>query len=129
MCQERTVFSRFLLGSPSLWWNANQVLRDAKNMSAINGGQPLSVFLAAGELETAEALRSNARPLTGNPIWTRYMDLFGEPFDVVADTAEFEQILQGHANVTSIFDCLSGEPHSTSMLPAISRGLRWLEAR
>jgi len=104
-------FSRYLIGSPSLWWQHGAIfelesrrLPEMKNVAA-------QVFLSAGELEMEDA---SPLPL----------------IDMAADMRRFayflsQQRIPGLALQTKFFE---GETHVSGLPATFSRGLRYLFA-
>ncbi|GJM14186.1 MAG: esterase [Pseudohongiella sp.] len=59
LTQPRT-FKRYILGSPALWWRDEQVWEWEQEYQANNDDLDAVVFVSAGELETAEHVRTDA---------------------------------------------------------------------
>lgn len=98
--QPRTLFSRFLVSSPSIWWDDRAVLRDVE---AAAGAEPTRrrAFFSVGEEDT-ESMRG--------------------------DLALLETLLREHplAGAEATFQRFPGKDHYNVLTVAYAEGLRWL---
>jgi predicted alpha/beta superfamily hydrolase len=104
-------FERFLVSSPSIWWDSNVGLRLERAYAATDRNLPARVFLSVGDSEVegdgpaAPRMVSNLKALDDSIRSRRYAGL---------------------ETTTIIF---ANENHVSVMPVAISRGLRWLYAK
>lgn len=108
MLRSDRVFDRFLVSSPSIWWDKRAALRLEETFSRTSKRLPARAFISVGADE----------PVGTGPDAPR----------MVANVREFDALLRSRAYeglefTTTIFD---GETHISVMPAAISRGLRWL---
>lgn len=97
--KEPLLFNRLGIISPSLWYGDEFLLTDEELLTNIKNANGLKVFIAAGSLES-ENMRSNANKL-------------------------FE-LLQANKNIKSQKVIFEDESHGSVVLPATSRGVRYL---
>jgi hypothetical protein len=104
LLNDRSTFSRYLIGSPSLRWDKGTMLK--AEASVAESGKPLRgrVFLSVGGEEDAEGMIAPFKTLTTALKGRAYPDLQLESY---------------------IFE---GENHFTAVQPTLSRGLRFLYA-
>lgn len=98
------LFSRFLLMSPSVWWNDRAILDiDAETEWTVDPPDT-RIFVSVGELEE------------------------GVPFDMADNAAALVERLGArygdHADIQMME--MAGATHSSSVFPAIGAGFRWL---
>lgn len=99
-------FNRWLLASPSSWWD-NKTIFDLEANSSRQGRVASSrVYLAVGSEET----------------------LIGGDIPMVANTVAMHERLQARreSGLEATVEILDGEMHHSVMPAAVSRGLRWL---
>src|SRR6185369_4155931 len=61
-----STFRRYILGSPALFWNNEEVWRWESECALAHTGLEATVFLGAGALETAAATRAAALAMAEN---------------------------------------------------------------
>lgn len=100
-----STFSRYLIGSPSLWWDDGFILK--AEAARAESGKPISgrVFLSVGSAEGNKAMVDPLKALTTALASHAYPDLRLE---------------------THIFD---GADHLSGLQGAFARGIRFLYAR
>ena len=102
-------FARYLITSPALWWNGDQVLKLAESaaMTAALGDHAsgLQVYLAVGSREEDPAI-----PLLA-------------PYRMVSNTREMAARLEGRGLDVTL-DVLDGETHTSAVPVSLARGLR-----
>ena len=109
---EPGLFSGYILGSPSLWYDKRHVLGMETNYAARNRDLPAKVFLYVGEYE---ALRKGDR---------RY----NQSVDMVADNQALEKALKDrkYPNLSLKSVVLNDEDHLTVAPRGFTQGLRYL---
>ena len=128
-------FDRYLLVSPALFWNSEEVWRWEEAQALKEKDLPASVFVSAGELETRTELRRYAvRIAESNPTVHRglrdaieWNDRHGWPrFSEI--TGEFADGLQSRKYPKLRIHCnnMPDETHQSVPPAAISRGLRYV---
>ena len=103
------LFTRWLLASPSIWWD-NRAPLDAEELwAASHDDLDAAIFMAIGGLEPD-------------------LDPEGTRYDMVANMQELERRLQsrGYPRLQVTSRVLPGETHSSTIGTALSAGLRWL---
>lgn len=110
---EPTMFSHYILGSPSLWFGKRVIFDREKAYAANHKDLDARLYLAVGGLETLKPGSSDTRYNTDD--------------DMVADLREFDAILKkrkypGLKVQTSI---LAEEDHLSVAPVIITRGLKW----
>jgi predicted alpha/beta superfamily hydrolase len=110
---EPAMFERYVLTSPSLWWDGKLLLRRAKEYVAAHDALPAKVFMAIGGYETV-------KPGSSDPRYYRTMDM-------VADMRAFEATLKSrrYANFSIVSTVLADEDHLTVFPSALTRALAW----
>ena len=110
---EPAMFERYVLTSPSLWWDGKLMLKRAKDYVASHDALPAQVFMAIGGYETI-------KPGSKDPRYYRTMDM-------VADMRAFEATLKSrrYANFSITSTVLAGEDHLTVFPSALTRALQW----
>ncbi|MEM9562113.1 MAG: alpha/beta hydrolase-fold protein [Actinomycetota bacterium] len=101
-------FDRWLLASPSIWWDDRSVLDREATWAAANDDLPARVFLSYGEQEATE---------------------FGDPrFEMGANVERLVETLRDRAypGLELSHRVLPGDGHSSSIGAAVSHGLRSL---
>lgn len=116
------LFGRYILSSPSLWWDHYLIERTEQTFSEAATDLSAQVFCAIGALETDEGRREEGRKLPEtHPSKPPAIHL-----DMVADLERFVATLSGRRypslSVESLV--LPNEYHVTAAPVALSRGLR-----
>ncbi len=127
-------FRRYIIGSPSLWWDHGVMLR-SETLSAggaspsrqvgpawMDNDAPVTVYLGVGSNETHEGRQ---RELVNMPAVERAVSA-SRYIDMVADTLRLAEHLRRLDGLTTRVehDILPGEFHITVPLLTLSRGLR-----
>lgn len=101
------LFDRYLLASPSIWWDGRAILDVEEQVAAERDDLAAAVFLSAGSRETR-----------------------GMPEDMLTNVALCADRLEGRGYPSLRVDraVLDGDDHSSSIGAAISKGLRSLFA-
>jgi predicted alpha/beta superfamily hydrolase len=104
------MFSAYILGSPSLWFNDHRILEIEAAYARASDALPARVMMYSGEFETPG----------DSPRHFRTVDLTG-------DIGRFEQLLEsrGYRGLTIDSEVLPGEDHLTIFPALVSRGLLW----
>jgi uncharacterized protein len=108
MFRDDRLFQRYLIGSPSLWWGHDQMLKVETHFAQSHSSLPVRLFLSVGGDEEAMAgqhMVSNLRRLSSQIGSHRY---------------------QGLATETQVFN---GDTHGSVIPLTVSRGLRSLFPR
>lgn len=103
---EPHLFDRYLLASPSIWWDSRAILGFEETYAAANDDLAARVFLTAGQEE----------------------DALGTEFNMGTNVIEIAERLadRSYASLTIDHVILPAESHSSTIGAAISRGLRML---
>lgn len=104
------MFSAYILGSPSLWFDKHRILGIEADYDRDHDALPARVMLYAGEFETP-----GDSPRHFNSV------------DLIGDIQRFEQRLEsrGYRGLTVDSEVLPGEDHLTVFPSLVSRGLLW----
>lgn len=107
---EPTTFSRYILGSPSLWYASHHMMKVEEDHAARAKDLPADVFLYIGGYEAVR--KGDSR--------------YNQDFDMVADMQTFEQRLKsrGYPNFRVASIVLDEEDHMTVFPPGLTRGLK-----
>ncbi len=110
MLTKPQMFSAYILGSPSLWFDNHAILKVEESYAQKNRALPVKVMMYAGEFET----RGDG---------PRYFT----SVDLVGDMRSFEHRLESrdYEGLTIDSVVLPGEDHLTIFPALISRGLLW----
>ena len=106
------LFQRYILSSPSLWFDQGLVLREAEQLVARRSSVKAQVLLLAGAKEQAAPRR---RPRPG-------VEADG---DIVGDTRRFERALRQLPGIQVQRQIVADEDHLSVFPSAMVRGLRW----
>ncbi len=106
------LFQRYILSSPSLWYDQDRVLREAEQLAAKRQPLQAQVLLLAGAKEQ-EAPGRRARP-------GREAD-----GDIVGNVRRFERLLKQLPGVQVQAQIIPDEDHLSAFPSAMVRGLRW----
>lgn len=116
--KDKSPFSHYLISSPAVWWNNQEIL---KNKLPKRNFQPV-VYLSVGGMEQlAPNLSSSA--LEKIPETAINMDHARQMVSGVIDAYEY---LQRQGNVDVYAHVEEGEVHTSSNIPSFSRGIRTL---
>ena len=107
---EPDLFDKWLLASPSIWWDDRAVLAHEQSWAEANDDLRADVFLSYGEIEGRTGPEN--------------------PFRMGANVEELVSTLRkrGYPGLTLSHRMLPGDAHSSSIGAAISHGLRALNA-
>lgn len=110
---EPDMFERYVLSSPSLWFDQRVMFERERRYAATHADLPAKVLLSIGSYETLA-------PKSGDP---RY----NQTRDMIADLRAFEAQLKARRypglQIESVI--VPGEDHLSAYPAAITRGLRW----
>jgi predicted alpha/beta superfamily hydrolase len=115
-------FARYIIGSPSLWWDRRVVFAQEREYATTHDDLPADVFLGIGALETNEGRAREASRLDEESrALASAIDL-----DMVADMQEFVDQLadRGYPNLRLTGAVFPDEFHITVPFLVLSRGLR-----
>jgi predicted alpha/beta superfamily hydrolase len=117
-------FSRYAIGSPSLWWNKRDVFELEAAYAAAHDDLDARVFFGIGEWETQDGrVRESVNLPDGHrakaTAW--YLDMVDDLRRLVESIAS-----RGHRNLTMHSEIFSDEFHVTVAPLVLSRALRWL---
>lgn len=124
---EPGTFQRFVIASPSLWWDSTVSFEYEKQYAAANRDLPASVFLSVGGLESVDGLRETFSKFP-EPLRTTartYYERYGYP-EMVELLEPFAKALagRGYPSLRLSWHVFPGETHSSVMPMIASRGLR-----
>lgn len=107
---EPELFNRWLLASPSIWWDARAILETEASWAAHHDDLAGHVFMSAGEAEDRVEL--------------------SHPFDMGKNVRELASTLRqrGYPSLQLTDAVLAGDDHSSTIGAAVSKGLRALHA-
>jgi predicted alpha/beta superfamily hydrolase len=110
---EPTMFERYILSSPSLWYDNKVILERERAYAAAHTDMRANVFLAIGAFETVKPSSQNRRYHRNN--------------DMVRDLKTFEARLRSrrYPNLRIESTVIADEDHLTVYPAAITRGLMW----
>jgi predicted alpha/beta superfamily hydrolase len=110
LLQPQPVFQRYIIGSPSLWWNEREMFALEKQRAEAGGDLPAKVFLSAAELEESPGAVRMA------------------PFRMVSNAIEMGAMLgsRGYEGLDIRTHIFPGESHQSAIGPTVARGLRVL---
>ena len=110
---EPTMFTHYILGSPSFWYGDKVMFEREKAYNASHKDLPAHVFFAVGGLETVKPGSKDAR--------------YNERNDLVRDMHAFEKILKSrrYASLRVQSQVLDGEDHLSVGPNITTRGLKW----
>jgi predicted alpha/beta superfamily hydrolase len=114
-------FGTYIIGSPSLWWNDDQVLEEAQKMTVPLRPPPRAVYFGVGAFETHQGRVREAANLP-EPERSKASDRY---VDMVADTERMVDLVRQRIDgVDLYFDIFPNEFHITVPFLILSRGLR-----
>jgi predicted alpha/beta superfamily hydrolase len=116
--KEKSPFSHYLISSPSVWWNNQEVLR--KRLPRRNF-EPV-VYLSVGGMEQ---IPSNLPAKTLQDIPEEVLNI-DKATNMVTGIIEVYDYLQRQGNVDVYAHIEEGEVHTSSNVPSFSRGIRTL---
>lgn len=104
---QRKLFDRWLLASPSIWWDGRSILHEEAEWAAGNADLVADLWMSAGANETAD---------------------IGDDFAMVANARDLAETLRlrGYPGLRVTFAELPNESHSSTLGAAVSSGLRAL---
>ena len=110
LLQGERAFQRFIIGSPTLWWDDRVSFEQESAYAAANASLPARVFLSMGSLED-DAVRDDVP-------WGR----------MVSNFKDFVAVLEGREYAgLELMPRLFEDEYHTSVVPAtISRGIRYI---
>lgn len=110
---EPTMFERYILSSPSLWYDDRVMLARERAYAAVHTDMRADVFLSIGSFETVNPSSSNKRYHRNN--------------DMVRDLRKFEAQLRSrrYPGLRIESKVIDDEDHLTVYPAAITRGLMW----
>jgi len=105
-------FDHYVLGSPSLWFDAGIMFDREQAYAKGHKDLPASVFFGIGSLETLAAGRQRSRS--------------EEDADMVADLREFDALLKkrGYKNLRTRLTVFADEDHASVLPMVVTHGLR-----
>jgi predicted alpha/beta superfamily hydrolase len=114
-------FGAYVIGSPSLWWNDDQLLKEAQQMAVPLRPPPRAVYFGVGALETHQGRIREAARLP-EPERSKSSDRY---IDMAADTERMVDLIRQRIDgVDLYFDIFPNEFHITVPFLILSRGLR-----
>lgn len=98
-----TMFSSYVLGSPSIWFNNHDLL----NLKLNESRSPIKVYISVGSLERPQ---------------------FGEKQDMVAGATELKNkiVTEAGESVTLKFNIIEDAKHATAFPTTLIQGLDWI---
>lgn len=108
---EPTMFSHYILGSPSIWFDNRVMLGREEAYAAANKEMKANVYMAIGSYETLN-------PGSGDQRFERRVDM-------IADMKTLELALRGRAypGLTLVTGIIDGDDHLTVFPAVVTRGL------
>lgn len=105
-------FEHYILGSPSLWYDAGIMFEREKAYAARHKDLPASVFFGIGSLETLAAGKKRSRS--------------EEDADMVADLRGFDALLKkrGYGGLRTRLTVFADEDHASVLPMVVTHGLR-----
>jgi len=105
-------FEHYILGSPSLWFDAGIMFDREQDYAARHKDLPASVFFGIGSLETLAPGKKRSRA--------------EEDADMVADLHEFDALLKkrGYRNLRTRLKVFADEDHASVLPMVVTHGLR-----
>lgn len=105
-------FEHYILGSPSLWYDAGIMFEREQAYAARHKDLPASVFFGIGSLETLAAGKKRSRS--------------EEDADMVADLREFDALLKkrGYGGLRTRLTVFADEDHASVLPMVVTHGLR-----
>ena len=102
------LFTHYILGSPSLWFDHYSILDEERAYAKTNKNLPAKVYLLVGGLETPQTNKSNDE-------------------NMVQDTLRFQKTLLAHRypSLAVHSTVIQDEDHLTVFPSLITRGLKW----
>jgi predicted alpha/beta superfamily hydrolase len=122
LLSEPDTFDRYILSSPSLWWDHHVIFEREAQRAATHDDLVAAVYVGIGAFETDEGRRREAVNL---PVGHR-----AKPgrthLDMVADALRFTEALRGHSYPSLDLACrvFPDEFHATVPAVVLSHGLR-----
>lgn len=118
----RSPFTRYILGSPSLWWGPTAIAATERQWARDHADLTASVYSAIGEWETDDGRRREGANLPDDhPMKPPAIFL-----DMVADLEAFAAALtgRGYPSLEWHHEVIPHEVHMTANIAILSRGLR-----
>lgn len=112
LLSEPRTFDHYILGSPSLWYDAGVMFEREQAYAATHKDLPASVYFGIGGLERLEPGKKRSRS--------------EEDADMVEDLREFDAMLKSHAfpNLTTRLHVFEDEDHASVFPFVLTHGLR-----
>ncbi|HND17610.1 MAG TPA: alpha/beta hydrolase-fold protein, partial [Saprospiraceae bacterium] len=102
-----TLFNRYIIVSPSLWWNDGSLLKVQADVLKADFTQPTDIYIGVGKEGLTPGLDNHVMEVDANLL--------------------YDKILQGKSkNVKVYFDYLPAENHATVTHPAVFNAFRML---
>lgn len=110
---EPKMFSHYILGSPSLWFDQKVMFAREKAYADANKDLKANVLMAIASYETINKASNDPR--------------FSRTLDMIADLQEFEKALRSrdYPGLSLTSEIIPGEDHLTVFPAIITRGLMW----
>jgi uncharacterized protein len=121
---EPTIFRRYGIGSPSLWWDNEIIFEREASYAAAHDDLPAKVFFSIGEYEDHDGRQREAERLSAE----ERANASVRHLDMVADAERFVASLRQRDFPSLVIDSvvLPGEFHITVAQLNLSRSLRYL---
>ncbi|HEU4851822.1 MAG TPA: alpha/beta hydrolase-fold protein [Telluria sp.] len=113
MFTKPSMFSHYILGSPSLWFDRRVAFQREREYAAAHRDLPARVYFAIGEYETLKPGSRDAR--------------YNNEHDMVRDLELFHRTLsgRGYRNLRTEMRVIADEDHLTLAPLLFTRGLKW----
>ncbi len=98
LLKKPSLFNRYTIVSPSLWWGEQALIKDAKSLLTQNLHQPIQLYFAIPSQKEDEKMYQEA--------------------------VAFYEILKSNSKINSFFDYLPEESHATIIHQAVSNSFR-----
>ena len=126
--QDQRIFDRYLLSSPSLWWDRGLIFDVEATYAAGHEGLDARVYVGVGGDECPGAQAEVIRRLPESERAKQRKEAAADSVDMVAGARLFADALADRAypDLQLEFEVHPGEDHFTAGFVSMSRGLRYL---
>jgi len=122
-------FRRYLAVGSSYWWRGREIFDRVADFAGHDGDKLRAIYIAAGTLESAEALEDDWQKYMSQDDWRAYIEVVMNGFpDIWGDSQRMAFVLGRKPGFRARFESIDDETHGSAVLTALSRGLRWLDS-
>ncbi|MCZ8130444.1 MAG: alpha/beta hydrolase-fold protein [Steroidobacteraceae bacterium] len=119
-------FRRYLAVGSSFWWRRPSMFERAESFGRATEPVEVDFYVAAGEFETADSFRQQWAQYMHQPEWQEYVACLGGFPNILEDTRRLAELVGRRPGCRVLAAELAGDTHSSEVMQAVSRGLRWL---